>query len=731
MTASAALTALEFINYTSQHIYLTGKAGTGKTTFLRSLAEHSAKSFIVIAPTGVAALNAGGVTIHSQFLFPFGAYLPEGSAFQHPDLKLFDRSSLSRQHPLNAARRKVLQGIDLLVIDEISMVRADLLDAIDQRLRQARRKQQPFGGVQLLMIGDLYQLPPIMADHEWQVLMQFYDSPHFFRARALQKAGFVQVELNKVYRQQDQSFVELLNKIRHNQLTEEDLSLLNNRAGQEFPDEAIHLVTHRRQAEAINSNRLKELSSPSFTFKASIRGDFPERTYPMEEELSLKVGAQVMFIRNDTEEGAYYNGKIAEVIELSKDKIWVSMEDQERFEVSQESWKNARYRINEANQKLEEELLGEFSHFPLRLAWAITVHKSQGLSFDQAVLDLGQAFAPGQAYVALTRLRSFEGLFLQTPLSRSSMIVDEEARVFTESRAEEDLLQQLDTAKKIYRQSYLQDLLNWSSWAYSYQDFWQKNYDKLKLKETGFKPKFEAIEAEIKDLVALAAKFSQQVLYLQQQGKELKIAERLERAQEYFKPKLSKLLVDFQALKLEYTQMGRTKLLTESMGVVISEGFATYLNVSVMLESLAFFTDHSPSPEALKKDRKQQLWEELLAKVPEPKTTSISKKTRKGKVVKGETYLKTYSLVKEGLSIAELAKERNLTEDTIYRHCCRGIEEGEIDPALLMDNTKLEKLRALKLKHPDFGAYKLSLNYPEYAQGEWRLLLAILKRDEA
>lgn len=719
MTASAAHTALEFINYTAQHIYLTGKAGTGKTTFLRNLAEHSSKSFIVIAPTGVAALNAGGVTIHSQFLFPFGAYLPQGSAFQHPHLKLFDRPSLSRQHPLNAARRKVLQSIDLLVIDEISMVRADLLDAIDQRLRQARRKQQPFGGVQLLMIGDLYQLPPIMPEEEWQLLKPFYASPHFFRALAFKDAGFVQIELNKVYRQQDQVFVDLLNKIRHKQVQEADLQLLNQRAGLKIPEEAIHLVTHRRQAETINHSRLKALEGTQFTYQASVRGDFPERTFPMEETLSLKVGAQVMFIRNDTEEAAYYNGKIAEVIELTKEKIWVSMEDDNRFEVPQETWKNARYRINEDDQSLQEELLGEFSHFPIRLAWAITIHKSQGLSFDQAVLDLGKAFAPGQAYVALTRLRSFEGLFLQGPLSRSAMIVDEEARVFSESRAEEDLSQQLEAAKGIYQKSYLQELLEWSPWFYSYQDFWQKNYDKLKLKETGLRSTFEAIEAEIKELVGLAGKFSRQLVALQQQSNEAAMQERLQKAQDYFKPKLAQLLIKFQALKLEYAQMGRTKLLSESMEVPISQGFAIYVNITLMVDVLAFFKEEGPSPESLRQSRKQKLWEDLLKEVPAPKM-----KIKKGnKAVKGATYEKTYALIKGGMSLTDIATERDLTLATIYRHGTKGLKEGRLELMELMEEDRVAEMQALMKVGEADNAYQWSLKHPEYHQEEWRLVL--------
>ncbi|MCR9154856.1 MAG: AAA family ATPase [Bacteroidetes bacterium] len=718
MAVESSTTAIEFLNYTAQHVYLTGKAGTGKTTFLRGLAEHCSKPFIVVAPTGVAALNAGGVTIHSQFLFPLGAYLAEGSASQFPHLQLFDSGSLNKRHPINAARRKVLQGIELLVIDEISMVRADMLDAIDKRLRQARRKQLPFGGVQLLMIGDLYQLPPIMPEAEWQVLKNHYPSPHFFHSKSLSKAGFIQIELHKVYRQQDDNFVAILNRIRHNQVLDSDLDLINKRTQARIPQDAIHLVTHRQQAQNINTKRLEELDAKEFSYSALIRGDFPERNFPAEEQLKLKLGAQVMFIKNDTEEGAYYNGKLAEIIELEKDGIWVKMEDQDRFKVPKDTWKNSRYKLNDDKQSLDEEVLGEFSQYPLRLAWAITIHKSQGLSFEQAIIDLGRAFAPGQAYVALTRLRSLEGLYLKEPLRRDAMIVDIEAQRFSLERSQENLEDNLKASKEQFKRDYLLNVFQWRSWPYSYTDFWQSSYEKLKLEKYDFKSRFKAIESGIIENEKHAQKFQAQLYHLMQEAKGPEIQERLDKARAYFLPRIEALLVDFQALKLEYAQLSRTKLLVEAFELPIQEGFKIFLNLNILEEAYSFFNGEGPSPMDIAQRRKPQLWEEIILKVPKPKLKAKAKRAKKG-----ETYIITYNLIKEAKRPAEIAKERSLSIATIYRHCQKGLKEGILSLNEVLDAKQIQEMQTLLQSGKAENSYQWSLKHPQYHQDEWRLVL--------
>ncbi|WP_421754502.1 AAA family ATPase [Croceimicrobium sp.] len=710
--------AQQFLNYSSRNLFLTGKAGTGKTTFLRELAEHCHKSFIVVAPTGVAALNAGGVTIHSQFLFPLGSYLPEGSALQYPNQNFFDRSALTRRHPLNAARKQVLQGIDLLVIDEISMCRADLLDAIDQRLRQARRQSKAFGGVQLLMIGDLYQLPPIVSDSEWQVLSDYYQGMHFFHARALQTSGFVQVELQKVYRQQDDAFVRLLNKIRHDEVEPDDLAKLNERCLPEPPDEAIHLVTHRHQAQKINASRLEALEGQLFTYSAKVQGDFPERNYPAAEELKLKIGARVMFLKNDSEEGAFYNGKLAEVTELDQEAIWVQMEDEDHFKVPLDNWKNARYKLDEEKQNLEEEVLGQYTQFPLRLAWAITIHKSQGLSFDQAVIDLGKAFAPGQAYVALTRLRSLEGLFLSSPLQPSALLISREAKEFSKLNEDLDTLGSLEEARAEYQRNYLLECFDWQDWYYTYRDFFQENFEKLKLKETGFSHRFEHLEKELEAQLKYARKFQHQIAQLMGSNRQSELEERLGKARAYFLPLMKSWLIEMLSLRSEYGQLKRTKQLVEAMDLLAQKAFQYYHRLFNLDEQLQFLKGNTDSPSDIG-GSKSKLWAEIQSEVPEPSLP----KAKGGKTKKGETYRQTYRLIEAGLSPEAIAEQRSLTLSTIYRHCQKALKEGVLSIDEMIGLERLESLEALYKPGLDRNAYQWSQVHPQYHQDLWRLFL--------
>ena len=423
-TDLAALAA-DFVNSTHRNIFLTGKAGTGKTTFLRGLAQHTHKRLAIVAPTGIAALNAGGVTIHSLFMLPPATFVPDPTRkLTEEDHGLFNQAHL-RRNSLSSQKKQVLRALDLLVIDEVSMLRADLLDAMDIRLRLTRgNHHQPFGGVQVLFIGDLLQLPPVVNKHA-DVLKHYYPTPHFFQARALRNDGLVYIELNKVYRQADASFVDVLNHLRENQLRDEDIVLLNRyvRTG---PEGAITLTTHNRQADDINQRQLKKLPGEAHTFAAHITGDFPENLYPIDAEITLKEGARVMFIRNDSSmEKAYYNGKLATVQSIHEGEISVIKDGEtEPFTLHQEEWENKRYVVGKDSKELEEEITGTFRHYPLRLAWAVTVHKSQGLTFDEAILDLGRSFSPGQVYVALSRLRSLDGLYLTTPLSRHLVAAD-------------------------------------------------------------------------------------------------------------------------------------------------------------------------------------------------------------------------------------------------------------------------------------------------------------------
>ncbi|MDC1105439.1 AAA family ATPase [Prolixibacteraceae bacterium] len=448
--------AKDFVSKSSWHIFLTGKAGTGKTTFLRSLPKITKKKTIVVAPTGIAAINAGGQTIHSIFQIPFGPLLTKKAGAL--------KSSLTDQK-IRKNKIKLFQAMELLVIDEISMVRADLLDAIDEILRKYRKSTKPFGGVQLLLIGDIQQLPPVITNEDWGILKNFYPSLFFFNSHAFRNCRYIRIELKKIYRQDDPVFIQILNEVRDGFLSGNSKVLLNQRYMPEFnPDKEqgyIRLSTHNASVKAINDKKLEEIKTKLFVYKADIDGEFPKQNYPTELSLELKVGAQVMFIRNDsTPEKRFYNGKIGEITFLNDKKVHVLCEDlEETIIVPKEQWEEVKYGLNKETGALETKIVGVFTQFPLKLAWAITIHKSQGLTFSRAIIDTNRAFDHGQTYVALSRCRSLEGLVLTQPFNEHAVICDETVRLFhkisSDVEPDDDLL---DTAHKEYQISLLCDI---------------------------------------------------------------------------------------------------------------------------------------------------------------------------------------------------------------------------------------------------------------------------------
>jgi hypothetical protein len=411
--------AERYVKATGKSVFLTGKAGTGKTTFLRYIIQTTSKRTVVLAPTGVAAINAGGSTIHSFFQLPLCPFLPDVkelvTEYQMPD----------RHKSLKKERIKIIRTLDLLIIDEISMVRADLLDAVDMTLRKYRRNDRPFGGVQLLMIGDAQQLSPVVRESERQFISQVYRSPYFFHSKALQQLSYVTIELQKVHRQQDQDFVKILNSIRENNPTPDILQALNSRVkAYEGDDDVIRLTTHNAQADKVNESKLEALPGDAVTFGADITGEFPENSYPADEVLTLKKGAQVMFIRNDSDAG-FYNGKIGKVTDISANgQVTVTDSDGMGIIVEPAEWTNSQYILNDESGEIEQSVVGTFRQLPLRIAWAITIHKSQGLTFDKVIIDAGSAFAFGQVYVALSRCRTLEGISLESPIRMSSIYSD-------------------------------------------------------------------------------------------------------------------------------------------------------------------------------------------------------------------------------------------------------------------------------------------------------------------
>ena len=449
--------AQEFVSHTDKCIFLTGKAGTGKTTFLRALKAKPPKRLAVVAPTGVAAINAGGQTIHSLFQLPFGPIVPGSKQ----DKRQYRR--LSRK------KAKLLRSLDLLIIDEISMVRADVLDGIDEVLRRYCTPYKPFGGVQLLMIGDLHQLPPVVKDEDWHLLQDYYDTPFFFSSRALQQTSPITVQLKHIYRQSDETFIHLLNKVRNNEIDEPVLRQLNSRykTADELPDRDayITLTTHNYTAKNINAEQLSALSGQEYRFAAEVKGDFPAHAFPAEEDLRLKVGAQVMFIKNDNStDRRFYNGKIGKIIAIDDEDEGITVEcpgDGFQIKVRREEWQNRKYKLNERAKEVEEDVVGTFTQYPLRLAWAITIHKSQGLTFERVILDAQSAFAHGQVYVALSRCKTFEGIVLRSRIKLSSVRTDAKVQRFSEE-AERNAPdeEQLHEAKIAFQQSMLQDLFD-------------------------------------------------------------------------------------------------------------------------------------------------------------------------------------------------------------------------------------------------------------------------------
>jgi hypothetical protein len=461
----------ELVLYTDAHIFLTGRAGTGKTTFLKNLPLKTYKRMVVVAPTGVAAINAGGQTIHSFFQLPFGPQLPENALGNG-----YNAKTLAAQYQkLNKKKINLMRSLDLLIIDEISMVRADVLDAIDAVLRRVRRSQKPFGGLQLLMIGDVHQLAPVAKPEEWEVLSPYYDTPYFFGSQVLKKAPYVSVELEHIYRQHDDDFISLLNKVRNNQMDADCVRVLNSRFKPGFvpKDEEgyITLTTHNYQADQINESKLAAIKEKPLIFNAEVHGTFPENTYPTKEELELKVGAQVMFVKNDpTPEKAFFNGKIGRLVGYDEKEGTVTvLSEGERITVPKLKWQNMEYTINADNQDIEEKEIGSFTQIPLRLAWAVTIHKSQGLTFDKVIVDAGQAFAHGQVYVALSRCTSLEGLVLKTRISSNALVNDFSVNQFVEQLPEKEPTQEkVDQLRHDYELETMLELIDFDG---IYKDF--------------------------------------------------------------------------------------------------------------------------------------------------------------------------------------------------------------------------------------------------------------------
>ena len=532
----------DFVRFTNCHIFLTGKAGTGKTTFLHDLKKKTHKRMVVTAPTGVAAINAGGMTLHSFFQMPFGPFVP-GSENQEG------------RHRFSKDKVNIIKSMDLLVIDEISMVRADLLDGVDAVLKRYRRSALPFGGVQLLMIGDLHQLSPVVKEAEWQILRQYYPSPYFFDSLALRQTELIPIDLRHIYRQSDTRFIDLLNRVRDNRLDPASLQELNSRCLPDFTqrDGYITLCTHNSNADSINATRLQALQKKVHCFQAEVEGDFPEHIYPTPALLELKVEAQVMFVRNDTlPEKRFYNGKIGKITRITDTSVRIRCPgDTDEIEVEPISWENIDYKLDPETMEITQNRIGSFLQFPLKLAWAITIHKSQGLTFDRAIIDAKAAFAHGQVYVALSRCKTFEGMVLSSPLTSRGVKTDQTVLRFVE-QAEKNppSAEKLAAAKRGYQQQLITECFDFGRLRSSLSRLRSVLLNNARVLQVSSAGEIGEVETACREeIFTISENFKNQLARLFATGTlpetDTAILERITKASAYFQEKLASLLVPF------------------------------------------------------------------------------------------------------------------------------------------------------------------------------------------
>lgn len=706
--------AVAFVRQTNQHLFLTGKAGTGKTTFLKYIRQHCFKKLAVVAPTGVAAINAGGVTIHSFLQLPFGMYLPAyPSAWGNVESNIYNKNQLLGKLRLSAPKRELIRELDLLVIDEISMVRADLLDAMDAVLRAVRRRPDiPFGGVQMLYIGDLFQLPPVIKDAEWELMRDIYRSPFFFDAQVIGEAPPVYLELKHIYRQSDPRFIHLLNNVRNNSCTTEDLQDLHAHYQPHFSPPGgegyITLTSHNYKADAINRDQLEKLPGRVYKPEADIKGDFPENAYPAPRVLHLKAGAQIMFIKNDKGESRrYFNGKIGIIQQIDEKgkKILVAFPNEpDPLELSLETWKNIRYQYDKEKDRIQEEELGSFIQYPVRLAWAITIHKSQGLTFEKAVVDAGAAFAPGQVYVALSRLTSLNGLILRSPILSGSILTDTRITDLPLNVLPEEGLQQiLEASQYDFVCRSLSGAFEWNGLVEKIT-LQVENTAHItipdKLKETAWCNK---LRESIQQQQEVAEKFGRQLESLLEQasgsaGYSL-LHERVQKAVDWFTKDLEEKAVnDLQAHIKAIKIIPRTKKYVKTLqdllpvferkqqqlkqAVIITDALQQSLALPELMEQVEAL--HRPADPILPEDTAPAL---KSAKPPKGATRRISLKMHR-----------------EGESIEAIAAARGMAKSTIEGHLSEFIATGEVDIHALVAPDKLEKILAVLQADPKIGS---------------------------
>lgn len=742
-------TAARYVNNTRQHLFLTGKAGTGKTTFLRELVKNTYKKHIVVAPTGIAALHAGGTTIHSQFLLPLGTFIPTEDAAGNisETARIYTQNTLARKHPLNAARKKVLREIDLLIIDEVSMLRADVLDAIDYRLKAARRNfNEAFGGVQLLLIGDLFQLPPVVKEQEWNLLRSHYNSAFFFDSLAI-KGNFVYIELDKIFRQKDDDFIQILNNLRNDSLTQQDVETLNKfylpEAQREQLKDIITLTTHNHRADKINNQALDNLPGKLFTYEATIDKEFPESMYPVDPSIQLKEGAQVMFIKNDTVNNMYFNGKLAKVTELTSKSITVLIDGQtEPYKLEKHQWENKKYTIDEESKELEEETVGTFGHYPIKLAWAITVHKSQGLTFDKAIIDVGKAFAPGQVYVALSRLRSLDGLVLGTPINPAVVSNDDQILSFSQNKASNDQLNEwLTQAQQEYIYHLLHATFDFDPILIEINTI-ERKFPTFAYEDPSIREAIPNVRKRFQEHIKTTATFRSQLNRLIRENESVQLLNRINKGSDFYKTLFFDSIETLLSLIEELSAYSKTKTFTtalEELDLVITKKLSQILAIQEITESILKNEEVSKNnkPQVLIANRRAALLKDIRLRL-EASGKKSAKKSGKRRTTSsssgplGETYLKTLEMVREGNTPEDIANKRGLSESTVLAHLSKLIANGKVEAYEFMGrehvDTLLDAIKQLSFK--SLSELKAKLD-DSYSYEEIRLVLAQIQWEKS
>ncbi len=744
MTSQLNLTQIvsRFINHTNRNVFLTGKAGTGKTTFLQNIKEHTHKNVIVAAPTGIAAINAGGVTLHSLFQLPFGAFVPDNNGLSNRAITTSVNTprSLLSAHKMHQNKRNLLKKMELLIIDEVSMLRADLLDAIDLVLRSVRRNRElPFGGVQVLFIGDLLQLPPVVNEVERNILAPYYSNVFFFNAQVIKNNAPLYVELEKIYRQADNTFINLLNNLRNNKMTADDRQLLNRyyqpNYQQKADDGIISLTTHNSIANNKNQQALKEIKSKSIFFEAEVSGDFKEFSYPAEEKLEFKKGAQVMFTKNDySGEHQYYNGKIGVISKLQDDVIEVSFSDgSAAARVELYEWENKKYTVNKENNQIEEEVVGRFKQYPIKLAWAITVHKSQGLTFDKAIIDVQNAFAPGQIYVALSRLRSLDGLILTSPIPDQGLVIDASLTNFAQQKKQpQELTGILKDDSRAYFHGFVMHAFELSALMqelYIHLSSYKKD-EKRSVKQK-YKPWVMELVKETEQLKPVADSFRVQVhkiINVETDDYLPHLQERVEKAIGYFEPIIKSLYEKVRSCCNDLRGVKGTKAYYNEL-IDISNLY--YGQLQEIYKARTLIETSIKGTEFDKTVIKNPEFAESVEETTASKGNKEKVKAKKTGEKKSDTKLITYEMYKEGKSIEKIAKERSLTSGTIEGHLAHFVQLGELD---ILDFVSKEKLNIIEKEIHKQDSFALGVLKKELGNkvsyGEIKLVLAYMTKDK-